>query len=70
MEYKDVLALYMARAGLTMTELAARAGVPKSSINELLKGRTKEPTLGRAKAIADALGAPLEEMASMLYEGR
>lgn len=66
MEYGEVLAYYMEQANMSMTTLAKDANCPKSSINELLKGRAKEPTLGRAKAIADALGVTLEEMVKMM----
>lgn len=68
MEYRDVLAHYLEKKGMTPAELAHAIGSPRSTINALLKGRAKEPTLGKAKAIADALGVPLEEMAKMTYE--
>lgn len=68
MEYKDVLAFYLEKQGVSAAELARRIGSPRSTINALLKGRAKEPTLGKAKAIADALGVSLEEMAAMTYE--
>lgn len=68
MEYRDVLAHYLEEKGMTPAELAHAIGSPRSTINALLKGRAKEPTLGKAKAIADALGVSLEEMASMTYE--
>ena len=71
MEYKDVLAYYIDKQGLTPAEVARRINSPRSTVNELLKGRAKEPTLGKAKAIADALGVPLEEMVDMIYgEGK
>jgi transcriptional regulator with XRE-family HTH domain len=68
MAYKDVLAYYLDKQGVSAAELARRIGSPRSTINALLKGRAKEPTLGKAKAIADALGVSLEEMARMTYE--
>lgn len=68
MEYKDVLAYYLEERGITAAELSRRIGSPRSTVNELLKGRAKEPTLGKAKAIADALGVTLQEMADMMYE--
>lgn len=67
MEYKDVLAYYLEKQNVSGAELARRIGSPRSTITELLKGRSKEPTLGRAKAIADALGVTLEEMAQMMF---
>lgn len=68
MEYGKVLAYYLEQQGMTPAELAHEIGSPRSTINALLKGRAKEPTLGKAKAIADALGVSLEEMARMTYE--
>ena len=67
MEYSKVLAFYLERQGITPAELARRIGSPRSTIDALLKGRAKEPTLGKAKAIADALGVSLEEMANMVF---
>ena len=68
MEYKEVLAYCLKQAGMTPAELAHAIGSPRSTISALLSGRAKEPTLGKAKAIADALGISLEEMARMTYE--
>ena len=68
MEYKDVLSYYIEKQGLSAAELARRIDSPRSTVTELLKGRAKEPTLGKAKAIADALGVSLEEMASMVFD--
>ena len=67
MEYKDVLAYYLEASGISPAELARRIDSPRSTVDALLKGRAKEPTLGKAKAIADALGVSLEEMANMTF---
>ncbi len=67
MEYKDVLAYYLKKQNLSAAELARRIDSPRSTVTELLKGRAKEPTLGKAKAIADALGVSLEEMVRMVF---
>lgn len=68
MEYGRVLAQYLEERGMTPAELAHAIGSPRSTISALLNGRAKEPTLGKAKAIADALGVSLEEMAHKVYE--
>ena len=68
MEYKDVIAHYLEDQGISPAELARRIGSPRSTVHALLTGRAKEPTLSKAKAIADALGVSLEEMAAMAYE--
>ena len=69
MEYRDALSYYLELKGITPAELARRIGSPRSTVNALLRGRANEPTLGKAKAIADALGVSLEEMAAMVYGG-
>lgn len=68
MEYREVLAHYLEEKNVSQAELARRIGSPRSTISALLNGRAKEPTLSTAKAIADALGVSLEEMATMVYE--
>ena len=68
MEYGKVLAYYLDKQGISPAELARRIGSPRSTISALLNGRAKEPTLGKAKAIADALGVSLEEMAEMVFK--
>ena len=68
MKYAKVLAYYLEKQGVSPAELARRIGSPRSTVHALLNGRAKEPTLGKAKAIADALGVPLEEMARMVFE--
>lgn len=68
MDYRYVLAYYLEKQGMSPAELAHKIGSPRSTISALLNGRAKEPTLGKAKAIADALGVSLEEMARKTYE--
>lgn len=66
MKYGDVLMHYLEETGLSKAEVARRAGVGRSQITDLCSGRTKEPTLLNAKAIADALGVPLQDMVDMM----
>lgn len=68
MRYGDVLTHYLEQKDMSPAELAAAIGSPRSTINALIKGRAKEPTLSKAKAIADALGVSLEEMAAKTFE--
>ena len=42
MEYKDVLAYYLDAKGISAAELARRIDSPRSTVNELLKGRAKD----------------------------
>lgn len=62
MRYGDVLKLYLHEKGMTAGELARRIGINRGSVYALMDGRASEPTLTRAKQIADALGVTLQEM--------
>ena len=44
MTFGEALIQVMEEKGISPSELAARSGVNKQTINELLKGRSKEPT--------------------------
>lgn len=68
MEYRYVLAFYLEKRNMSPAELAQKIGSPRSTVSALLNGRAKEPTLGKAKAIADALGVSLDEMARKTFE--
>ena len=68
MTYADVLNYYIKKTGVSQAELARRLNTSRSSIGELIKGRSKTPTIYKAKAIADALGVPLQEMLDMLFD--
>ena len=68
MTYGEVLDYYIRETGVSRAELARRIGASRSQITDLIKGRTKEPGLTRAKMIADALGVPLNDMLDMMFE--
>ena len=60
MKLSDKLSRLKARRGLTTDALSLRSGVPKGTINKLLNGETRNPTVGTLKALAEALECPLE----------
>ena len=64
----DLFATRLARlreqAGLTVAELAARAGLHRDYIYRLERGE-REPSLAVAKALARALGVTLGELAGV-----
>lgn len=64
MELGELVSFYRRRAGLTIDELADKSGVPKSTINKIIGGTTKAPTLENVKAIAKALGVRLADFDS------
>lgn len=66
MTFGEALVVLMNRKGMTQTDLAAKSGVRKSTINELVKGRSKEPTLTKAKALADALEITLQDFIDLM----
>lgn len=66
MTFGEALMVLMNRKGMTQTDLAAKSGVRKSTINELIKGRSKEPTLTKAKALADALEITLQDFIDLM----
>ena len=61
MEVGDLISLYRKQAGLTIEELAEKSGVPKGTINKIIGGVTKAPTLPNMKSIARALGKTLAD---------
>lgn len=68
MTYGEVLLLYLKELGVSQRELARRLGTNTSTINALVKGRAKNPTLRMARDIANALGVTLQEMADKMDE--
>lgn len=66
MTFGEMLLMLLEEKKMTPTELAHKSGVGKTTISELINGRTKEPTFSKAKALADGLGVTLEDFASLL----
>ncbi len=48
-------------AGLTLDALAARSGVPKNTINNIISGKTASPKLSTLRPLAQALGRQVED---------
>lgn len=61
MDLGDLISLYRKEAGLTIDELSEKSGVPKGTLNKIIGGITKAPTLDNMKAIARALGKRLAD---------
>lgn len=62
MELGEAISFYRRKADMTIDELAEKSGVPKSTINKIIGGITKAPTLDNIKAIAKALGIRLSDL--------
>ncbi len=65
MTFGEALIQIMDEKGIKPAELARLSGVSKQTINELVKGRSKEPTFTKAKMLANGLGIPLQVLADM-----
>lgn len=65
MTFGEMLQVLMEEAGMTAAELSRRSGVPQSTITEMLKGRTREPSFSRANRLARALGTTLDRFVEM-----
>lgn len=68
MTYGEVLSLYLKELDVSQNELARRLKTNTSTINALIRGRAKSPTLKVAREIAAALGVSLQEMADRMDE--
>jgi len=60
MKLSEKLARLKARRGLTTDALSLKSGIPKGTINKVLNGETRNPTISTLKALAEALECPLE----------
>jgi repressor LexA len=56
------LARLKAENGLTTEALSLKSGVPKGTLNKLLNGETRNPTVATLAALAEALDCPLAEL--------
>lgn len=61
METGELITMYRKQAGMTIDELAEKSGVPKGTLNKIIGGVTKAPTLDNMKVIARALGKTLAD---------
>ena len=61
METGELITLYRKQAGMTIDELAENQIVPKGTLNKIIGGVTKAPTLDNMKWIARALGKTLAD---------
>lgn len=66
MTFGEMLVKLMDERSMTQAELARRSGLSKQIVNEIIRGRTKEPTFSNAKALADGLDVSLLDFADML----
>lgn len=61
MEVGKLISFYRRQADMTIDELAEKSGVPKGTLNKIIGGVTKAPTLDTMKALAKALGKRLAD---------
>ena len=68
MTLRQRLAALKTENGLTTDELSRRSGVPKGTLNKLLNGETRNPTIATLQRLADALGCPIEQLTEQSAE--
>lgn len=61
MDVGELISFYRRQNGMTIDELAEKSGVAKGTLNKIIGGITKAPTLDNMKAIARALGKRLSD---------
>ena len=61
MELGELITKYRKQSGMTIDELSEKSGVAKGTLNKIIGGVTKAPTLDNMKAIAHALGKKLAD---------
>lgn len=69
MELGGFISKYRKDAGLTIDELAYLSGVPKGTINKIIAGTTKSPTLETVQSLATALGKSINDFADSPNSG-
>lgn len=70
MTFGEVFQYYMDKVGMTQSEVARKMGTGRQTINSIIKGGRRGPTLETALGIADALGIPLDDMIFMMKNDR
>ena len=66
MRLNDKLNRLKTENGLTTDALAQKSGVPKGTINKILNGETRNPTVATLAALAQALDCPLEYLSGQV----
>lgn len=61
MKVGELISIYRRQAGMTIDELVEKSGVAKGTLNKIIGGVTKAPTLDNIKSIARALGKRLSD---------
>lgn len=70
MTYGEVVVYYLEQLGISQSELARRMGTGRQTINSIIKGGRRGPTLETALEISDALGVPIQEMVDKMQENK
>ena len=69
MDLGEYITKYRKEAGYTLDDLSARSGVPKGTLNKIISGATRSPTLESVLALARALGRPLGDFLGPAEDG-
>lgn len=66
MTFGEVVTHYLNELGMSQSELARRIGTGRQTINSIINGGRRGPTLETALAISESLGVPIQEMVDMM----
>ena len=61
MELGEYLSMYRKQADISIDSLAEKSGVPKGTINKIISGDTRSPTLDTVKALARTLNRSIND---------
>lgn len=68
MTYGEVVTYFLDKQSMSQSDLARKIGTGRQTINSIIKGGRRGPTLDTALAIADALGVSLQDMVDKMKE--
>lgn len=70
MKLSQKLARLKGQQGLTTEALSLKSGVPRGTLNKLLNGETRNPTIGTLTSLAEALNCPLSWLTDDSFPAR
>jgi transcriptional regulator with XRE-family HTH domain len=65
----EKIRIYMKEKGITLSELSERSGIPLGTLNKIVYGITKNPSLDNMRKIAHSLGKTLDDFVDSAAQG-
>ena len=66
MLFGEAVKFYMDQRGISQADLARATGLSTAYVNLVIKCEVKDPSITKAKQIADALGITLDDLVSLV----